>query len=262
MSDIAIRVENLGKRYRIGEVVGYKTLRDTIARTVVAPFRRRGHDPTGAPGPGSVSRFIWALKEVSFEVKRGEVVGIIGSNGAGKSTVLKILARITTPTEGMAAIYGSVGCLLEVGTGFHPELTGRENIYLNGAVLGMTRNDIARRFDEIVEFSGVKKFLDTPVKHYSSGMSVRLAFAVAAHLEPEVLIVDEVLAVGDVEFQKKCLGKMHAVAGEGRTVIFVSHAMEAVKSLCARTILFSEGRIAMDGETALVVARYLGNANG
>jgi lipopolysaccharide transport system ATP-binding protein len=255
MNDIAIRVENLGKRYRIGEVVGYKTLRDTLAGGAAALLHR---SRPATPGDSNRTSFIWALKDVSFEVKQGEVVGIIGSNGAGKSTVLRVLSRITTPTEGSVAMYGRVRPLLEVGTGFHPELTGRENVYLNGAILGMGRVEIARKFDEIVEFSGVKKFLDTPVKHYSSGMYVRLAFAVAAHLEPDVLIVDEVLAVGDVEFQKKCLGKMSAVAGEGRTVIFVSHNMEAVKTLCPRTILFKGGKVEMDGVTSNVIAHYLG----
>jgi lipopolysaccharide transport system ATP-binding protein len=255
MTTTAIRVRNLGKQYRIGEVVGYKTLRDTIAGGAAAVFRRPHRE---TPRDSNRTSFIWALKDVSFEVKRGEVVGIIGSNGAGKSTVLRILSRITTPTEGSVEMYGRVRPLLEVGTGFHPELTGRENVYLNGAILGMGRLEIARKFDEIVEFSGVKKFLDTPVKHYSSGMYVRLAFAVAAHLEPDVMIVDEVLAVGDVEFQKKCIGKMSAVAGEGRTVIFVSHSMEAVKTLCPRTILFKDGKIEMDGKTGDVIGHYLG----
>ena len=200
---------------------------------------------------------IWALKDVSFEIKRGEVVGIIGRNGAGKSTLLKILSRITEPTEGQAAIYGRVGSLLEVGTGFHPELTGRENIYLNGAILGMRRAEIERKFDEIVVFSGVEKFIDTPVKHYSSGMYLRLAFAVAAHLEPEILLVDEVLAVGDAQFQKKCLGKMADVAQAGRTVLFVSHNMGAIHHLCPRSILLEQGRIAMVGATAEVIRHYL-----
>ncbi len=258
MSDLAIRVQGLGKRYRIGETVGYKTMRDTMMNAVLAPFGRRSR-PEGKVGQASnVSEYIWALKDVSFDVKRGEVVGIIGSNGAGKSTILKVLSRITSPTEGTVEMYGNVGCLLEVGTGFHPELTGRENIFLNGAVLGMKRTDVIRRFDEIVDFSGVKKFLDTPVKHYSSGMYVRLAFAVAAHMEPEILIIDEVLAVGDVEFQKKCLGKMHEVAGQGRTVVYVSHAMDSIKSLCSRAILLREGKVAVDGKPEDVVARYLG----
>ncbi len=257
MSDIAIRVENLGKRYRIGETVGYKTMRDAMSNLVRLPFRRFHPNPV-IHSTAPHKDYIWALKNVSFEVKKGEVVGIIGSNGAGKSTILKVLSRITVPTEGAVDMYGNVGCLLEVGTGFHAELTGRENIYLNGAVLGMRRTEIARRFSDIVEFSGVQKFLDTPVKHYSSGMYVRLAFAVAAHMEPEILIVDEVLAVGDSEFQKKCLGKMSEVAGQGRTVIFVSHSMDAVKNLCTRGILFKNGRIDMDGKTDEVIAHYVG----
>jgi lipopolysaccharide transport system ATP-binding protein len=259
MSDIAIRVEGLGKRYRIGETVGYKTMRDAMAHFVRYPFkkmRRSGLTADIAPH----KEYLWALKDVSFEVKKGEVVGLIGRNGAGKSTILKVLSRITYPTEGAVDMYGNVGCLLEVGTGFHPELTGRENIFLNGAVLGMKRVDVTRRFEEIVEFSGVRKFLDTPVKHYSSGMYVRLAFSVAAHMEPEILIVDEVLAVGDTEFQKKCLGKMNEVAGQGRTVIFVSHNMEAVKNLCTRGILFREGKVVLDGKINDVVTGYLGNA--
>jgi lipopolysaccharide transport system ATP-binding protein len=257
MSEIVIKVQGLGKRYRIGEVVGYKTMRDAMANVVKFAFRRP-HPEVPRPLPENHSGYFWALKDVMFDVRQGEVVGLIGRNGAGKSTMLKVLSRITTPTEGVVEMSGNVGCLLEVGTGFHPELTGRENIYLNGAVLGMKRVDVTRRFDEIVEFSGVRRFLDTPVKHYSSGMYVRLAFSVAAHMEPEILIVDEVLAVGDIEFQKKCLGKMNEVAGSGRTVIFVSHSMEAVKSLCTRAILFDQGRIVMDGKVDDVVARYLG----
>jgi lipopolysaccharide transport system ATP-binding protein len=258
MSDIAIRVESISKLYRIGETVAYKTLRDSIADRFAGVFKRTqpADDPSTA-GQAHSRRF-WAWKDVSFQVRRGEVVGLIGRNGAGKSTMLKVLARIVTPTKGRAEIHGSVGCLLEVGTGFHPELTGRENIYLNGAVLGMNRREIALRYDDIVEFSGVQKFLETPVKHYSSGMAVRLAFAVAAHLEPEVLLIDEVLAVGDTEFQKKCLGKMHEVAGQGRTVIYVSHALESVKSLCTRALLFKDGRIEADGGPDEVVAKYLG----
>jgi lipopolysaccharide transport system ATP-binding protein len=257
MSDTAILVENLGKRYRIGETVGYKMMRDTIANMARLPFRRFRQNPVRQP-TSPRTEYIWALKNVSFAVKKGEVVGMIGRNGAGKSTLLKVLSRITVPTEGSVDMYGNVGCLLEVGTGFHPELTGRENIYLNGAVLGMKRTDIAQRFDAIVEFSGVKKFLDTPVKHYSSGMYVRLAFSVAAHMEPEILIVDEVLSVGDAEFQQKCLGKMSEVAGEGRTVIFVSHAMDAIKRLCTRAILFKDGKVDMDGKVDEVVAHYMG----
>ena len=226
MSDLAIRVNGLSKKYYIGgRQERYKTLRDTLTDAVAAPFRRVGkllrRDFSPFTSHFSPDETIWALKDVSFEVKQGEVVGIIGRNGAGKSTLLKILSRITEPTEGYADIYGRVGSLLEVGTGFHPELTGRENIYLNGAILGMNRVEINKKFDEIVSFAEVEKFIDTPVKHYSSGMYLRLAFAVAAHLEPEILLVDEVLAVGDAEFQKKCMGKMGDVAKEGRTVLFV-----------------------------------------
>jgi lipopolysaccharide transport system ATP-binding protein len=254
MSDTAIRVQNLGKRYRIG--VAEKrpdNLREAVGRLASAPFRYlrtrlREADP---------EEVVWALKDVSFEVRRGEVLGIIGRNGAGKTTLLKILSRITEPTEGRAVINGRVGSLLEVGTGFHPELTGRENIYLNGAILGMTRAEIDGKFDEIVDFSGVEKFIDTPVKRYSSGMRVRLGFAVAAHLDPEILLVDEVLAVGDAGFQKKCLGKMGQVAQEGRTVLFVSHNMTAVQGLCQRVIWLEEGSILEEGQPARVVSDYL-----
>jgi lipopolysaccharide transport system ATP-binding protein len=264
MSDIAIRVENLSKRYSIGVsgqgMFRYKALRDTLTDALYAPFRAvgsllSGQRPTVSGRPSD--NYIWALKDVSFEVQRGEVVGIIGRNGAGKTTLLKVLSRITEPTEGYAEIHGRVGSLLEVGTGFHPELTGRENIYLNGAILGMKKAEIELKFDEIVAFAEIEKFIDTPVKHYSSGMYVRLAFAVAAHLEPEILLVDEVLAVGDVAFQKKCLGKMGEVATEGRTVLFVSHNMTAIQSLCSRSILLDRGKIIWDGPTARVVERYL-----
>jgi len=259
MSDIAIRVEHLSKRYRIGgPQARYKTIRETLVETARAPFCRlaavaRGQTPTTS------DETIWALRDVSFEVKRGEVVGIIGRNGAGKSTLLKILSRITEPTQGRAIIDGRVGSLLEVGTGFHPELTGRENIYLNGAILGMKRAEIDRKFDEIVAFAEIEKFLDTPVKHYSSGMYVRLAFAVAAHLEPEILLVDEVLAVGDAAFQKKCLGKMGDVAREGRTVLFVSHNMGSIEALCQTGILLQDGRITLSGAIDLVIQNYLTN---
>jgi len=249
MSDIAIRVENLSKMYRIG--LGrqrHDTLRDAVVDGLRRAFRRDGRRRE--------EEIIWALKDVSFEVKRGEVLGIIGRNGAGKSTLLKILSRITEPTSGRAEIYGRVGSLLEVGTGFHPELTGRENIYLSGAVLGMKKAEIDRRFDEIVEFAEISKFLDTPVKRYSSGMYVRLAFAVAAHLEPEILLVDEVLAVGDMGFQKKCLGKMGDVAGQGRTVLFVSHNMGAISKLCSEAILFDVGKLIAKGATQRVVTEY------
>ena len=274
MSDIAIKAEKLSKRYRIGQSTnGYKTLRDTLAGLVAAPFRRKRSAPScmqkGIPNPSSTSALaslrsdeIWALKEVSFEVKRGEVVGVIGRNGAGKSTLLKILSRITEPTDGCAEIHGRVGSLLEVGTGFHPELTGRENIYLNGAILGMKEAEIERKFDEIVAFAEVEKFIDTPVKHYSSGMYVRLAFAVAAHIEPEILLVDEVLAVGDGRFQRKCLNKMQDVGRQGRTVLFVSHNMPAVTRLCPRTVLLDSGKVLRDGPSHQVVSAYLGSDLG
>jgi lipopolysaccharide transport system ATP-binding protein len=259
MNDIAIRVRNLGKEYHIGKrMEKYKTLRDALTDAFIAPFRRAGKLLRGqATGAAELDEAIWALKDLSFEVKRGEVVGVIGPNGAGKSTLLKILSRITEPTEGYAEIHGRVGSLLEVGTGFHTELTGRENIYLNGAILGMTRAEIDHKFDEIVAFSGVEKFIDTPVKHYSSGMGLRLGFAVAAHLEPEILLVDEVLAVGDVGFQKKCLGKMESVAKEGRTVLFVSHDMGAITQLCERTVWLEDGRCKLIGPSSEVVASYL-----
>nr|WP_320161294.1 ABC transporter ATP-binding protein [uncultured Methanoregula sp.] len=247
---IAIRVRNLGKKYTIsGPQENYLTLRDAIVNSVKAPFKRfNGALP---------DKEFWALKEVSFDIEHGEVIGIIGRNGAGKSTLLKILSRITVPTEGIVELHGRVGSLLEVGTGFHPEMTGRENIFLNGSILGMKRREIEAKLDEIVKFSEIEKFLDTPVKRYSSGMYVRLAFAVAAHMEPEILVVDEVLAVGDLAFQKKCLGKMQDIATEGRTVFFVSHNMGAIQKLCSRTILLSQGQIIADGETSSVVQTYL-----
>ncbi len=259
MSDIAIWVEGLGKQYRIGKRrERYMTLRDQLANALAAPFRRAGRLLRGqATGAAELDETIWALRDVSFEVRRGEVVGIIGRNGAGKSTLLKVLSRITEPTEGQAEIRGRVGSLLEVGTGFHPELTGRENIYLNGAILGMKRVEIERKFDDIVAFSEIEKFIDTPVKHYSSGMYLRLAFAVAAHLEPEILLIDEVLAVGDAAFQKKCIGKMGSVAREGRTVLFVSHNMGAITQLCERTLWLDEGRLRLSGPSSEVVAAYL-----
>lgn len=254
MSDTAIRVENLGKRYRIGaQQKRHDTLRDAIAsrlqRSNVSSFQ------------GSNDEWIWSLRNVSFEVKRGEVVGVIGRNGAGKSTLLKILSRITEPSEGWADMYGRVASLLEVGTGFHGELTGRENLYLSGAIMGMRKAEVDRKFDEIVAFAEVEKFIDTPVKHYSSGMYVRLAFAVAAHLEPEILLVDEVLAVGDAAFQKKCLGKIGDVAREGRTVLFVSHNMGAVTQLCTTAFLISSGMIETAGETERVVSQYLNDVS-
>ena len=238
--EIAIEVKNLGKQYRIGQREQYKTLRDAITCAVKAPFCRVKDSLSSNNGNNDQS-FIWALRNVSFEVEQGEVVGVIGRNGSGKSTLLKILSRITTPTEGTAEIHGRIGSLLEVGTGFHPELTGRENIYLSGSVLGMRKREINDKFDEIVKFSEIEKFLDTPVKRYSSGMYVRLAFAVAAHLDPEVLMVDEVLAVGDVAFQKKCLNKMGSIATEGRTVLFVSHNMNAIEQLCKSCLLLENG---------------------
>jgi lipopolysaccharide transport system ATP-binding protein len=254
MSDVAIRVEALGKQYRIGGPrERYSTFRDQIQRwTSLRGLLRRAarteHRPT-----------FWALKDVSFEVQRGEVVGIIGHNGAGKSTLLKILSRIAEPTEGQAIIHGRVGSLLEVGTGFHQELTGRENIYLNGAILGMKRAEIARRFDEIVAFAEVERFIDTPAKHYSSGMYMRLAFAVAAHLDPEILIVDEVLAVGDADFQRRCLSKMSAVAKCGRTVLFVSHNMAAIHQLCGLGLVLQNGRVIQKGPVHQCIAEYLAN---
>jgi lipopolysaccharide transport system ATP-binding protein len=254
MSDIVISAENLGKRYRIGERERYLALRDILARAVSAPARlfkaRKPASPNGDP------THIWALKDVSFEVRQGEVLGIIGRNGAGKTTLLKILARVTYPTKGFARVHGRMGSLLEVGTGFHPELTGRENVFLSGAILGMSKAEILRKFDEIVAFSEVEKFLDTPLKHYSSGMQMRLAFAVAAHLEPEILLVDEVLSVGDIQFQKKCLGKMGDVAKSGRTVLFVSHQMNQVRRLCERAIWVEAGRIRQDGPVATALAKY------
>ncbi len=263
MSDPIIRVENLGKKYQLGrnasqEGARYRTLRDTVAQGTRNLFR----NPKSAFRNGSSTEEFWALKDVSFEVNQGEVVGIIGRNGAGKSTLLKILSRITEPTTGKVRIKGRVASLLEVGTGFHPELTGRENIFLNGAILGMMRTEIKAKFDEIVAFAEIEKFLDTPVKRYSSGMYVRLAFAVAAHLEPEILVIDEVLAVGDMEFQKKCLNKMEDVGRRGRTVLFVSHNMTAVTRLCSRVILLGKGELQQDGLPAGVVSAYLGGGFG
>ena len=269
MSDIAVRVDRLSKQYRIGAQKSNDTLRDNIMSNLKSLFGRNGHSPRSR-NAGSMesaeqtgaSDSIWALRDVSFEVKEGEVVGIIGRNGAGKSTLLKILSRITQPTHGRIEINGRVSSLLEVGTGFHGELTGRENVYMNGTILGMKRVEIARKFDEIVAFSGVEQFIDTPVKHYSSGMYLRLAFAVAAHLEPEILIVDEVLAVGDADFQKKCLGKMAGVAKEGRTIFFVSHNMPAITRLCERVIYLNEGKLCHDGPTHEVVKAYLHSGLG
>ena len=258
MSDVIITVENLGKSYRLTHQgrEGYTALRDVLARKISAPFRFLKKRAAGSPEPSLVEDF-WALKDVCFEVKQGESVGIIGRNGAGKSTLLKVLSLITEPTKGRVHIRGRVASLLEVGTGFHPELTGRENIYLNGAILGMTRREIRKKFDEIVAFAEVERFLDTPVKRYSSGMYVRLAFAVAAHLEPEILVVDEVLAVGDAQFQKKCLGKMGEVTKGGRTVLFVSHNMAAIENLCDRCVLLKNGSVEFEGATAEAIPKYL-----
>jgi len=257
MSDIAVRVEGLGKRYRVVlPQERHNTLRDAIAhRTgqIAKGIAGRGRRPKADARPDH----IWALRDVSFEVRRGSAVGIIGANGAGKSTLLKVLSQITAPTTGEVEIRGRVGSLLEVGTGFHSELTGRENTYLSGAILGMGRREIDRKFDEIVDFSEVEQFIDTPVKHYSSGMYLRLAFAVAAHLEPEILIVDEVLAVGDASFQKKCLGKMSDVTGEGRTVLFVSHNMDAVQRLCDEALVLEKGEVTRRGEVLPVISYYL-----
>jgi lipopolysaccharide transport system ATP-binding protein len=255
MSDIAVRVENISKRYRIGLL---QKRSDTLRDVLVSSAKRMGRmfsrkDRNAADSPSH----IWALRDVSFNVAQGQVMGIVGRNGAGKSTLLKILSRVTDPTEGYGEIHGRVGSLLEVGTGFHPELSGRENIFLNGAILGMRREEINRKFDEIVEFSEVSKFIDTPVKRYSSGMYLRLAFAVAAHLEPEILVVDEVLAVGDAEFQRKCLGKMSDVAQEGRTVLFVSHNMSAILRLTQETIVLDHGMVAMRAPTPEAVDAYL-----
>ncbi|MGH7074804.1 MAG: polysaccharide ABC transporter ATP-binding protein [Stellaceae bacterium] len=263
--DIVIRAEGLGKKYILGHQAeregGYIALRDVLASRAHGVFRKAADVARGrALIRGDMREEFWALRDVNFEVRRGEVLGIIGRNGAGKSTLLKILSRITEPTTGRVTIKGRVASLLEVGTGFHPELTGRENIYLNGAILGMTRAEIKRKFDEIVAFSEIEKFLDTPVKRYSSGMYVRLAFAVAAHLEPEILVVDEVLAVGDAEFQKKSLGKMSEVAQGGRTVLFVSHNMPAVSSLCSEAILLQNGKVTTRGRPTEVLEAYLGNA--
>ena len=238
VNDAVIQVRGLGKRYRVGERERYVALRDVISRFVASPFRGNKQLPND---------FHWALREISFDVGQGEVVGLIGRNGAGKTTLLKLLSRITRPTEGFAEVRGRVGSLLEVGTGFHPELTGRENIFLSGAILGMSRKEILRKHEAIVEFAEVARFLDTPLKHYSSGMQMRLAFSVAAHLEPEILFVDEVLAVGDMAFQKKCLGKMEEVSRSGRTIVFVSHQMNQIRRLCERVLWFDAGRLRESG---------------
>ena len=259
MPSAIIHVENLGKRYRIGERQVDRGLRHALDRALSAPFRLfQARKRSSSNGDATQ---IWALKDVSFEIQQGDVVGIIGRNGAGKTTLLKILARVTKPTTGFADVHGRMGSLLEVGTGFHPELTGRENTFLNGAILGMSKKEIERKFDEIVAFAEIEKFIDTPVKHYSSGMQVRLAFSVAAHLEPEILLVDEVLAVGDTEFQKKCLGKMGDVAKEGRTILFISHSMSAVATLCKKGILITAGCVEKAGTISEVIDRYLSHAS-
>jgi len=262
MGDLVLRVDGLGKFYRIGRRDRYRTLRDSLSSLVLDGLHGalgddRQMDSDRIKGAVRRDEYICALAKISFEVRQGEVLGIIGPNGAGKTTLLKILSRITEPTEGHAEIHGRVGSLLEVGTGFHPELTGRENIYLNGAILGMKRSEIARKFDEIVTFAGVQKFIDTPVKRYSSGMYVRLAFAVAAHLDPEILLVDEVLAVGDAAFQEKCLGKISQVVAGGRTVLFVSHNMAAVRNLCSRALYLNGGQMEAEGVTDEVIGKYL-----
>ncbi len=258
MSDVVISVENLSKEYRLG-TIGHRTLRQDFARWWA---KKRGRpDPYLRIGQKDYSNQegekVWALRDINMQVKQGEIVGIIGRNGAGKSTLLKILSRITAPTSGEVKIKGRIGSLLEVGTGFHPELTGRENVFLNGAILGMTKEEVASKFDEIVDFSGVEQYIDTPVKRYSSGMHVRLAFAVAAHLDPEILVVDEVLAVGDFNFQKKCLGKMEDVSHAGRTVLFVSHQMSSITRLCPRTLLIGDGYLVLDADTAVTVGEYI-----
>jgi lipopolysaccharide transport system ATP-binding protein len=256
MTAPAIRVEKLSKQYQLGGPQGvyqYRTLREAVTDAALAPVRRlKGLDRARAAAPA-----VWALKDVDFEIQPGEVVGIIGRNGAGKSTLLKVLSRITEPTSGRAVIHGRIASLLEVGTGFHPELSGRENVYLNGAILGMSRREIEGKFDDIVQFAEVEQFVDTAVKRYSSGMYLRLAFAVAAHLEPEILVVDEVLAVGDASFQDKCMGKMGEVAHQGRTVLFVSHNMSSITALCGRALWMHQGQVAGDGEPLKIVHRYL-----
>jgi lipopolysaccharide transport system ATP-binding protein len=248
VSETVIHVEGLGKRYRVGERERYLALRDVLTRAFTAPFRRGRERRT--------RDYLWALRDVSFDVQQGEVVGLIGRNGAGKTTLLKILSRITHPTTGFAEIHGRVGSLLEVGTGFHPELTGRENIYLSGAILGMSKREIGQKYDAIIDFAGIERDIDTPLKHFSTGMQMRLAFAVAAHLEPEILFVDEVLAVGDLEFQKKCLGKMQEVSKSGRTIVFVSHQMNQIRRLCERVLWIDAGEIRRQGPTAEVSAAY------
>lgn len=248
MNETAIHVQGLGKQYRVGERERYFALRDVITRAFTAPFRRISSRRS--------TDYLWALRDINLNVRHGEVVGLIGRNGAGKTTLLKILSRITRPTAGFAEIDGRVGSLLEVGTGFHPELTGRENVFLSGAILGMRKSEISRKFDEIVSFAGVDQFIDTPLKHFSTGMQMRLAFGIAAHLEPEILLVDEVLAVGDLEFQKKCLGKMEEVSKGGRTIIFVSHQMNQIRRLCERVVWIDSGQVRLDGPAEVIISAY------
>lgn len=268
MSNYAIEVKNLSKKYQLGELENYYTFRDTLANIVKAPFRkllsnnRKSRSSQLTPSTSSLTpEFIWALKDVSFQVNHGEVLGIIGRNGAGKSTLLKLLSRITAPTEGTIKINGRIGSLLEVGTGFHPELTGRENIFLNGSILGMSKREIYKKFDEIVDFADIEKFIDTPVKRYSSGMYVRLAFAVAAHLDTEILVVDEVLAVGDQIFQNRCLGKMNEFSNQGRTVLFVSHNLSSITKLCNSCLMLESGQLEESGITKNVIEYYRNYVN-
>src|SRR5713226_9015224 len=260
MSQVVIHCEQLGKRYQIGQRERYLALRDVLANSFQVPWRLFGSAPPGSSN--GRPKHIWAMRNVSFEIHEGEVLGIVGRNGAGKTTLLKVLARVTKPTEGHAEVVGRMGSLLEVGTGFHPELTGRENTYLSGAILGMSKREINRKFDEIVAFAEVEQFIDTPLKHYSSGMQMRLAFAVAAHLEPEILLVDEVLAVGDLAFQKKCLGKMGEVARGGRTIIFVSHQMNQIRRLCDRVLWIDAGQLRCQGLTSEITAQYEAASSG
>ena len=269
MSEVTVKVKDISKEYRIGETNEFRTMRENITKSIsggvkklLSNIKRNGHAEASVEKITQKDNFFWSLRDISFNVTHGEIVGIIGRNGAGKSTLLKIITGITEPTDGRIDIYGRIASLLEVGTGFHLELTGRENIYLNGAILGMKKREIDRKFDEILDFSEVEKFIDTPVKYYSSGMRVRLGFSVAAHLEPEILLIDEVLAVGDAAFQKKCLGKLNNVAtSEGRTVLFVSHDMTAILSLCQRAVLLQSGHLVADGPTDQVVQKYMQSFN-
>ena len=259
MNNTVISLEGVSKKYKIGAKRALDgSLKDSFVQIVTSPFKKMGGVLRGnASAASALDKEFWALRDVSFNIQAGETVGLVGFNGAGKSTLLKVLSRITQPSSGYGEIHGRVGSLLEVGTGFHPELTGRDNIFLNGSILGMSQNQIKSKFDEIVEFSGIDEFIDTPVKHYSSGMYVRLAFAVASNLDPEILLIDEVLAVGDARFQKKCLSKMNSIGDQGRTIVFVSHNMSAITRLCKRAILLRDGQIVDDGPSADVVAKYM-----